>query len=270
MIELEAVSKVYRSGSIEVRALDGVDLFVGEGEFVAIMGPSGSGKSTMMNILGCLDVPSTGLYRLDTVDVGTLNDNQLSDIRNTRVGFVFQNFNLVPRTDALRNVELPLVYAGGRNRTKRARAALERVGLGRRMHHMPNALSGGEQQRVAIARALVSNPRMVLADEPTGNLDSRNMIEIMELLRELNEEGHTVVLITHEPEVASYTKRVVVLQDGRIVSDEATRSALARSDAHSGAPLRARTMASSALGIVVSKSSSFAHVGVIVITAIWS
>jgi putative ABC transport system ATP-binding protein len=228
MIELEAVSKVYRSGSIEVRALDGVDLFVDEGEFVAIMGPSGSGKSTMMNILGCLDVPSTGLYRLDTVDVGTLNDNQLSDIRNTRVGFVFQNFNLVPRTDALRNVELPLVYAGGRNRTKRARAALERVGLGRRMHHMPNALSGGEQQRVAIARALVSNPRMVLADEPTGNLDSRNMIEIMELLRDLNEEGHTVVLITHEPEVASYTKRVVVLQDGRIVSDKATRSALAR------------------------------------------
>jgi putative ABC transport system ATP-binding protein len=228
MIELEAVSKVYRSGSIEVRALDGVDLFVDEGEFVAIMGPSGSGKSTMMNILGCLDVPSTGLYRLDTVDVGTLNDNQLSDIRNTRVGFVFQNFNLVPRTDALRNVELPLVYAGGRNRTKRARAALERVGLGRRMHHMPNALSGGEQQRVAIARALVSNPRMVLADEPTGNLDSRNMIEIMELLRDLNEEGHTVVLITHEPEVASYTKRVVVLQDGRIVRDKATRSALAR------------------------------------------
>jgi putative ABC transport system ATP-binding protein len=228
MIELEAVSKVYRSGSIEVRALDSVDLLVDEGEFVAIMGPSGSGKSTMMNILGCLDVPSTGLYRLDTVDVGTLNDNQLSDIRNTRVGFVFQNFNLVPRTDALRNVELPLVYAGGRNRTKRARAALERVGLGRRMHHMPNALSGGEQQRVAIARALVSNPRMVLADEPTGNLDSRNMIEIMELLRDLNEEGHTVVLITHEPEVASYTKRVVVLQDGRIVSDKATRSALAR------------------------------------------
>jgi putative ABC transport system ATP-binding protein len=228
MIELEAVSKVYRSGSIEVRALDHVDLLVDEGEFVAIMGPSGSGKSTMMNILGCLDVPSTGLYRLDTVDVGTLNDNQLSDIRNTRVGFVFQNFNLVPRTDALRNVELPLVYAGGRNRTKRARAALERVGLGRRMHHMPNALSGGEQQRVAIARALVSNPRMVLADEPTGNLDSRNMIEIMELLRDLNEEGHTVVLITHEPEVASYTKRVVVLQDGRIVRDKATRSALAR------------------------------------------
>jgi putative ABC transport system ATP-binding protein len=228
MIELEAVSKIYRSGSIEVRALHGVDLFVEEGEFVAIMGPSGSGKSTMMNILGCLDVPSSGVYRLDTVDVGTLNDNQLSDIRNTRVGFVFQNFNLVPRTDALRNVELPLVYAGGRNRTKRARAALERVGLGRRMHHMPNALSGGEQQRVAIARALVSNPRMVLADEPTGNLDSRNMIEIMELLRDLNEEGHTVVLITHEPEVASYTKRVVELQDGRIVRDKETRAALAR------------------------------------------
>jgi putative ABC transport system ATP-binding protein len=228
MIELEAVSKIYRSGSIEVRALHGVDLFVDEGEFIAIMGPSGSGKSTMMNILGCLDVPSSGVYRLDTVDVGTLNDNQLSDIRNTRVGFVFQNFNLVPRTDALRNVELPLVYAGGRNRTKRARAALERVGLGRRMHHMPNALSGGEQQRVAIARALVSNPRIVLADEPTGNLDSRNMVEIMELLRDLNQEGHTVVLITHEPEVASYTKRVVELQDGRIVRDKETRSALAR------------------------------------------
>jgi putative ABC transport system ATP-binding protein len=229
MIELEAVSKIYRSGSIEVRALDGVDLVVDEGEFVAIMGPSGSGKSTMMNILGCLDVPSSGVYRLDAVDVGTLNDNQLSDIRNTRVGFVFQNFNLVPRTDALRNVELPLVYAGGRNRTKRARAALERVRLGGRTHHMPNALSGGEQQRVAIARALVTNPRMVLADEPTGNLDSRNMIEIMELLSELNQDGHTVVLITHEPEVAAFARRVIELQDGRIVRDKPTNAALAGS-----------------------------------------
>jgi putative ABC transport system ATP-binding protein len=228
MIELDSVSKVYRSGSIEVRAVDSVDLSVAEGEFVAIMGPSGSGKSTVMNILGCLDVPSSGAYRLDGADVGTLSDNQLARIRNTRIGFVFQSFNLVPRTDALNNVELPLIYAGGHSRKRRARAALERVGLGGRMHHMPNALSGGEQQRVAIARALVTDPRMILADEPTGNLDSHSRTEIMDLLVGLNREGHTVVLITHDREVAAFARRVVHIQDGRIVSDEPTRVALVR------------------------------------------
>jgi putative ABC transport system ATP-binding protein len=228
MIELDSVSKVYRSGAIEVRAVDSVDMFVAEGEFVAIMGPSGSGKSTLMNILGCLDVPSSGTYRLDGVDVGTLSENQLARIRNTRIGFVFQSFNLVPRSSALNNVELPLIYAGGHNRKRRARAALQRVGLGGRMHHMPNALSGGEQQRVAIARALVTDPRMILADEPTGNLDSHSRTEIMDLLVELNREGHTVVLITHDREVAAFATRVVHVEDGRIVSDKPARVALVR------------------------------------------
>jgi putative ABC transport system ATP-binding protein len=220
MIELDSVSKVYRSGSIEVRALDAVHLSIAEGEFVAIIGASGSGKTTMMNILGCLDTPSSGVYRLDGTDVGTLGENQLARIRNTRIGFVFQSFNLVARTDALANVELPLVYSGGRARRKRARAALERVSLGGRMHHMPNALSGGEQQRVAIARALVTDPRMILADEPTGNLDSYATTEVMDLFCELNHEGHTVVLITHERSVAALARRVVRVEDGRIVSDE--------------------------------------------------
>jgi putative ABC transport system ATP-binding protein len=220
MIELEAVSKIYRSGSIEVRALDRVDLSIAEGEFVAIMGASGSGKTTMMNVLGCMDLPTSGVYRLDGVDAGTLTENQLAKIRNTRIGFVFQSFNLVPRTDALANVELPLIYAGAHDRRRRAREALERVWLGGRQRHMPNALSGGEQQRVAIARALVTDPRMILADEPTGNLDSHATTEIMDLLCELNHEGHTIVLITHERSVAALARRVVVLEDGRVVSDK--------------------------------------------------
>jgi putative ABC transport system ATP-binding protein len=220
MIELDSVSKVYRSGSIEVRALDAVHLSIAEGEFVAIIGASGSGKTTMMNILGCLDTPSSGVYRLDGTDVGTLGENQLARIRNTRIGFVFQSFNLVPRTDALANVELPLIYSGGHNRRKRARAALERVGLGDRLRHTPSQLSGGEQQRVAIARALVTDPRMILADEPTGNLDSYATTEVMDLFCELNHEGHTVVLITHERSVAALARRVVRVEDGRIVSDE--------------------------------------------------
>ncbi|MHA6622168.1 ABC transporter ATP-binding protein [Pseudonocardia sp. DLS-67] len=220
MIELESVSKVHRSGSIEVHALRAVNLSVAEGEFVAIMGASGSGKTTMMNIVGCLDAPSSGVYRLDGADVGTLGENQLARIRNTRIGFVFQSFNLVARTDALANVELPLVYSGGSARRARARAALERVMLGGRMHHMPNALSGGEQQRVAIARAIVTDPRMILADEPTGNLDSYATTEIMDLFCELNHEGHTIVLITHERSVAALARRVVKLEDGRIVSDK--------------------------------------------------
>jgi len=226
MIELEAVSKIYRSGSIEVRAVDGVELSIAEGEFVAIMGASGSGKTSLMNILGCMDLPTSGVYRLDGIDVGSLRENQLAKVRSTRIGFVFQSFNLVPRTDALANVELPLIYSGAHDRRKRARAVLDRVGLGERVHHMPNALSGGEQQRVAIARALVTDPRIILADEPTGNLDSHATTEIMDLLCELNHEGHTIVLITHERSVAALARRVVVLQDGRIVSDRPTSGAL--------------------------------------------
>jgi putative ABC transport system ATP-binding protein len=220
MIELDGVTKIYGNGEVKVRALGPVDLLVEEGDFVAIMGPSGSGKSTMMNILGCLDVPSTGRYTLDGIDVSKLRDNKLASIRNTRIGFVFQSFNLIPRTSAARNVELPLIYAGERSRRReRALAALERVGLGERADHLPNQLSGGQQQRVAVARALVTNPAIILADEPTGNLDTTSTVEIMRLLTELNEAGRTVVLITHEPEVAEFAKRVIELRDGKIVRD---------------------------------------------------
>jgi putative ABC transport system ATP-binding protein len=220
MIELDGVTKIYGNGEVKVRALGPVDLLIEEGDFVAIMGPSGSGKSTMMNILGCLDVPSTGRYTLDGIDVSKLRDNKLAAIRNTRIGFVFQSFNLIARTSAARNVELPLVYAGIRNnRRNRAMAALERVGLGERAEHLPNELSGGQQQRVAVARALVTNPAIILADEPTGNLDTTSTVEIMRLLTELNDTGRTIVLITHEPEVAEFAKRVVELRDGNIVRD---------------------------------------------------
>jgi putative ABC transport system ATP-binding protein len=223
MIELEGVTKVYSTGAIEVRALDGVSLHVDEGEMIAIMGPSGSGKSTMMNILGCLDVPTNGSYRLDGVDVTRLSDNKLAAIRNRKIGFVFQLFNLLPRTTALRNVELPLVYAGATDRTRLARIALERVGLAARAGHMPNELSGGQQQRVAIARALVTDPAMILADEPTGALDSVSTDDVMQLLVELNQAGRTVVLITHEDDVARFATRVVRLSDGRIISDAPQR-----------------------------------------------
>jgi putative ABC transport system ATP-binding protein len=219
MIEIEHVSKVYQTGEIELRALDDVTLRIDDGDMVAIMGPSGSGKSTMMNILGCLDVPSSGAYRLDGIDVSSLRDNRLADIRNRKIGFVFQSFNLIPRTSALRNVELPMVYGGTRNRRARARAALDRVGLGDRVDHLPNELSGGQQQRVAVARALVNEPTMILADEPTGNLDSASTVDVMKLFVELNDTGRTVVLITHEPDVAAFAKRVVTLRDGRIVTD---------------------------------------------------
>jgi putative ABC transport system ATP-binding protein len=220
MIEFDGVTKIYGNGEVKVRALGPVDLLIEEGDFVAIMGASGSGKSTMMNILGCLDVPSTGRYTLDGIDVSKLRDNKLAAIRNTRIGFVFQSFNLISRTSALRNVELPLIYAGEKShRRERARAALERVGLGERAEHMPNELSGGQQQRVAVARALVTNPAIILADEPTGNLDTTSTVEIMRLLVELNDAGRTVVLITHEPEVAEFAKRVVELRDGHIVRD---------------------------------------------------
>jgi putative ABC transport system ATP-binding protein len=223
MIELQGAVKVYQMGETELRALDNVSLTIETGDLVAIMGPSGSGKSTMMNILGCLDIPTDGTYKLDGVDVSGLNDNQLSEIRNRKIGFVFQSFNLIPRTSAVRNVELPMVYAGTGNRRAKAVEALEKVGLGQRAKHMPSELSGGQQQRVAIARAIVTNPVMILADEPTGNLDSASTAEIMRLLVELNKTGRTVVLITHENEVASYAKRVILLRDGKVTSDGAPR-----------------------------------------------
>jgi putative ABC transport system ATP-binding protein len=221
MIKLEAVSKTYRMGRVEVQALRGVDLLVEGGEFVAIMGASGSGKSTLMNIIGCLDVPTSGRYFLDGTDVARLGDDQLATIRNRKIGFVFQSFNLIPRTTALHNVEMPLIYAGAQNRRPRALAALESVGLADRAGHQPTELSGGQQQRAAIARALVTNPAILLADEPTGNLDSASSVEIMKLLTELNrEQARTIVLITHERDIAAFAKRIVELRDGLIVTDE--------------------------------------------------
>ncbi|HEU0127561.1 MAG TPA: ABC transporter ATP-binding protein [Pseudonocardiaceae bacterium] len=224
MIELEDVTKVYRMGSVEVRALDGIDLAIDDGDLVAIMGPSGSGKTTLMNILGCLDIPTSGRYLLDGTDVSTLSDNRLAKIRSRKVGFVFQSFNLVPRTSAIRNVELPLVYAGVRDRRARARSVLEQVGLEDRAKHMPNELSGGQQQRVAIARALINDPTLLLADEPTGNIDTASSAEILKLLAALNDAGRTVVIITHEEDIARFAKRVVRLRDGRIVSDQVQRN----------------------------------------------
>jgi len=221
LIELRDIVKIYRMGRVEVRALQGVTLSIGKGEMVAIMGPSGSGKSTLMNIMGCLDVPTSGTYRLEGVEVSALDDDQLAQVRNSRIGFVFQTFNLLPRATALENVELPLLYGDGRDRRRRALEALERVGLAHRAGHRPTELSGGEQQRVAIARALVNNPSIVLADEPTGNLDSRSSTEIMAILQELNRrEGLTLVIVTHEADIASYTQRIISIRDGRVVGDE--------------------------------------------------
>ncbi len=221
IITLEDVTKTYQMGDVEVRALRGVTLAIEKGEFVAIMGQSGSGKSTLMNLIGCLDRPTTGRYWLDGVEVSGLSRDQLAKIRNRTLGFVFQSFNLLSRTSALENTELPLLYAGmGRHqRHAQARASLERVGLGDRMHHTPSQLSGGQQQRVAIARALVNGPRVILADEPTGNLDSRTSVEVMALFQELGRSGITVVLVTHEPDVATFAGRVVILKDGRLQSD---------------------------------------------------
>jgi putative ABC transport system ATP-binding protein len=221
MIKLEGVTKAYQLGKVEVPVLHGVDLTIDDGEMVAIMGPSGSGKSTMMNILGCLDTPTGGRYLLDGTDVSRLSGNQLAKIRSRKIGFVFQSFNLIPRTSAIRNVELPLIYAGAPDRRSRARLALEQVGLSDRAKHMPNELSGGQQQRVAIARALINDPSVLLADEPTGNLDTASSIEIMKLLGALNDAGRTVVLVTHDEEIARFAKRVVRLRDGRIASDQA-------------------------------------------------
>jgi putative ABC transport system ATP-binding protein len=220
-ILVEEVSKTYETGRIRVRALREVSLQIDRGDFVAIMGSSGSGKSTLMNILGCLDVPTSGRYMIDGVDVRDLDEDDLSDLRNGKIGFVFQSYNLVARTSALANVELPLAYAGLDRQTRRSRAqqALASVGMAKRFHHQPSELSGGQQQRVAVARALVTDPTMILADEPTGNLDSRSTLDVLRIFARLNAEGRTVVLITHEPDVAEQAKRVISLSDGRIVED---------------------------------------------------
>jgi putative ABC transport system ATP-binding protein len=222
LIELDKVSKVYRMGDVEVHALREVSFTVEERDFVAVMGSSGSGKSTLMNIIGCLDRPTGGTYRLDGTEVSRLDRRQLAGVRNKTLGFVFQSFNLLSRTSALENVELPLLYGGvpARERHRRASEALGRVGLANRVHHRSNEMSGGQQQRVAVARALVTRPRLILADEPTGNLDSRTTVEIMVLFQELATAGITILLVTHEPDVAAYASRVVVMRDGRVRTDE--------------------------------------------------
>ncbi len=222
MIVLENVCKIYRLGKLEVPALQGVDLRVEEHEFAAIMGPSGSGKSTLMNIVGCLDRLTTGRYVLDGIDVSDMGDNDLAEVRNRRIGFVFQTFNLLPRMTSLRNVELPLIYSGisKRERRDRAMTALQQVGLENRALHRPNELSGGQRQRVAIARALINRPAILLADEPTGNLDSRTGEEIMSIFQQLNDQGATIILVTHEPDIAACSRRIIALRDGLITRDE--------------------------------------------------
>ncbi|HMS54680.1 MAG TPA: ABC transporter ATP-binding protein [Fimbriimonadaceae bacterium] len=220
IIEVSGLTKDYVMGEMVVHALRNVSVTINEGEFVAIMGPSGSGKSTFMNMIGCLDRPTTGGYVLNGQHVSNLNDNQLAEIRNKYLGFVFQTFNLLPRTSAIKNVELPLMYAGVKDRYEKAKAALEKVGLGQRIDHKPNELSGGQQQRVAIARAIVTDPVVIMGDEPTGNLDSRTSEEIMALFQDLNRHGKTVIIVTHEEDIANHCKRIIRFKDGRIVVDQ--------------------------------------------------
>lgn len=222
LLRLEHLKKEYNQNELSVMALDDINLSVEDGEFLSIMGTSGSGKSTMLNILGCLDSPTSGAYYLDGENVAKFKDEQLAEIRNKKIGFVFQSFNLLPKLSSLENVELPMVYAGvpKKTRQERAIAALERVGLGKRLKHRPNELSGGQRQRVAIARALVNEPAILMADEPTGNLDSRSTVEIMEIFQGLNDDGTTIVMVTHEPDVAQYTKRIALFKDGHIIKDE--------------------------------------------------
>ncbi|RLC60582.1 MAG: macrolide ABC transporter ATP-binding protein [Chloroflexi bacterium] len=216
MIELDNITKVYKMGETEVVALNGIDLRIEQGEIISIIGPSGSGKSTLMNIMGCLDKPTSGQYRLEEIEVSKLSDDKLAEIRNKKIGFVFQSFNLLPRTTALANVELPLIYGGAGNRRQRVLQALESVGLAHRSHHKPSELAGGEQQRVAIARALINNPALILADEPTGNLDTQTSREIMLIFQKLNEQGMTIVLVTHERDITAYTQRTIEMRDGKI------------------------------------------------------
>jgi putative ABC transport system ATP-binding protein len=222
LIQIEHLTKVYQLGEVDVHALRGVSVNVSKGEFVAIMGASGSGKSTFMNILGCLDKPTKGSYILEGIDVGKLSRDELAMIRNKKIGFVFQGFNLLSRTSALENVELPLFYGPTSNKVRKVKAteALERVGLGDRIHHYPNQLSGGQQQRVAIARSLVNDPSIILADEPTGNLDSRTSVEVMGIFQELNNNGITIILVTHEPDIAQFARRHIVFRDGKIRADK--------------------------------------------------
>jgi putative ABC transport system ATP-binding protein len=232
VIDIRDITKTYTMGEVEVHALRGVSLKIYEGEFLSIMGPSGSGKSTLMNILGALDQPTSGAYLLDGVDVSQLRERDLARIRNKKIGFVFQSFNLLKRTTALRQVELPLIYGGAGGRVRRARAALEAVGLGQRLHHLPSELSGGQQQRVAIARALVNEPAMILADEPTGNLDSRSGSEVMQIFQRLNrEQGITTIFVTHDPWIARHTHRVIMLRDGKIVADRVVSRPLVAGEA---------------------------------------
>ena len=223
IIEVKNLVKIYKTGDIELRALNDVSFKIERGEFVCVMGPSGSGKSTMMNILGCLDVASSGSYELDGINVKTQNKAELADVRNHKLGFVFQGFNLLPKVDAVENVELPLLYRGvaSAKRRKAAVEALERVGLGQRLHHRPAQMSGGQQQRVAIARAIVGRAPIILADEPTGNLDTKTTVEIMNIFTELHKEGITVILVTHEPDIATWSERVLRFRDGQLIADEA-------------------------------------------------